>query len=224
LACLVIGIGALVALPAAGAGAAAPAKVNPCKACGHNLIANPGAEAGKGANADIKVKVPNWKPTTNFTAVLYTWSDGDLSPTSPGPPKRGKNYFYGGPSNAKSSGTQTVVVAASGVSTGKVRFSLTGWLGGLAGQGDFAVLTAKFETAKGAVLSTAKIGPVTLAQRHGESELLVRTAAGKVPALTRQVVLKLTFVREVGSDNDGLADNLSLVFSLPSGPPHSRGT
>jgi hypothetical protein len=32
-----------------------------CPACGHNLIENPGAEAGKGAGSDVRVKVPHWK-------------------------------------------------------------------------------------------------------------------------------------------------------------------
>jgi hypothetical protein len=199
---------------AAGAGndgAAAPAIH--CAACGHNLIKNPGAEAGKGANADVKVKIPDWTQTKNFTAALYTWSGGDLSPTTPGPPHRGKNYFYGGPESTRSSGSQTVTVAASGVSTGKVTYKLSGWLGGYADQSDRATLTASFERANGTVLAAASIGPVSVNARHDTSKLLRRSTTGKVPAGTRKVALTLVMSRGSGSDNDGMADNLSLVFT-----------
>jgi hypothetical protein len=187
---------------------------SPCPACGHNLIANPGAEKGKGANSDTKVKVPGWHQKGSFTAVLYTWSAGDLTPTSPGPKDRGKNYFYGGPDAAKSTGTQTVKVAAAGIKSGKARYTLSGWLGGYDSQGDYAVLTVTFENAGGKALGTAKIGPVTEAQRKGVSELLSRTRSGAVPAGTRLVQVKLVMIREDGSDNDGLADDLSLKFKL----------
>jgi len=185
-----------------------------CPACGHNLILNPGAEKGRGADSDTKVKVPDWKQTGSFTAVLYTWSGGDLSPTSPGPKDRGKNYFYGGPDAAKSTGTQLIKVASGGISTGKVRYKLSGWLGGYDSQGDDAVLTVTFENAKGQTVGTAHIGPVTEAQRKGVSELLLRTTSGAVPASTREVQIKLVMTRYEGSDNDGLADNLSLAFSV----------
>jgi hypothetical protein len=184
-----------------------------CPSCGHNLIANPGAEKGKGANSDTKVKVPDWRPTGSFTAVLYTWSAGDLSPTSPGPKDRGKNYFYGGPDAAKSTGTQLIKVAPGGIKGGKVRYTLSGWLGGYDSQGDHAVLTATFENAAGKKLGSAAIGPVTEAQRKGVSELLFRTRSGAVPAGTRLVLMKLVMIREAGSDDDGLADNLSLEFT-----------
>jgi hypothetical protein len=183
-----------------------------CPSCGHNLIRNPGAEAGKGANGDYVVKVPDWKQTGGFTAALYTWSGGDLSPTSPGPKNRGKNYFYGGPDAAVSTGTQLVKVAAAGVNGGKVKFTLSGWLGGYDSQGDHAVLDVTFETAQGKALAKYGIGPVTEAQRNGVSELLFRTRSGLVPAGTRLLKIELIMVREEGSDNDGLADNLSLVF------------
>jgi hypothetical protein len=54
--------------------------------------------------------------------------------------------------------------------------------------------------------------PVTEAQRKDVSEFLFRTKSGTVPAGTRLVVLKLVMIREAGSDNDGLADDLSLTF------------
>lgn len=194
---------------------ASPAAAEACPSCGHNLILNPGAEAGKGTSSDSKVNVPDWKPQKGgFTAAAYSWSGGDVNSKSHGPKHRGKNYFYGGPDAAKSSGSQVIAIPAGGVSGGKVKYTLSGWLGGYDSQGDYADLVATFENSAGKALASVEIGPVTEAQRKGVSEFLFRTKSGSVPAATRQVALKLSMVREAGSDNDGLADNLSLTFKL----------
>ena len=187
-----------------------------CPSCGHNLILNAGADAAKGTSNDSVVKVPHWKGTHGFTAAAYSWGvtgDGDLSPTSPGPKNRGANYFYGGPDSAVSTGTQYVTVAAGGVKTGKVHYTLSGWLGGFSSQDDHAVLDVTFENAKGKAIATYGIGPVTAAQRKDTSELLFRKRTGVVPAGTRELKLVLVMTREGGSDDDGLADSLSLVFT-----------
>jgi hypothetical protein len=196
-------------VPAVASASPAPS----CPSCGHNLIANPGAEKGKGTASDSIVKVPDWtRKQGGFTAAQYAWGGGDVGATSPGPKHRGKNYFYGGPDAAKSVGIQVDKIAAGGVSGGKVHYTLSGWIGGYDGQGDYAVLYANFNSASGRTLASAKIGPVTEAQRKGTSEFLFRTKSGLVPAGTRSVQLKLVMTREDGSDNDGLADNLSLTF------------
>jgi hypothetical protein len=197
--------------PAAGAGVRVVS--SPCPSCGHNLIENPGAEKGKGADGDYKVKVPDWKQTHGFTAAQYAWSGGDLSATSPGPKNRGKNYFYGGPDSARSSGTEVITVAAGGITTGHVQYTLSGWLGGYDSQGDHATLTVTFENASGTAVGSAQIGPVTEAQRKGVSELLLRSSTGMVPPTTAGLEIQLVMVRDAGSDDDGLADNLSLVFT-----------
>jgi hypothetical protein len=196
------------------AASARPAASNPGPSCGHTLIVNPGAEKGMGANGDLKVKTPGWKQASNFTEVLYTWSAGDVKPTSKGPKQRGKNYFYGGPDNAKSSGTQVIKITAKGVGSGKVHYALSGWLGGFSSQSDNATLFVTFENSKGKAVGTTQIGPVTESQRHGVSEMLQRKANGVVPGSTRGVLVKLVMKRTDGSDNDGLADNLSLEFTL----------
>lgn len=212
----------LIGLPAISAGSAwsqarsgeqrEPATA--CSVCDVNLIANPGAEAGVGADYDSVVKVPDWKPTGTFTAMQYAYGGGDLSATTPGPPKRGKNYFYGGPGGAVSTGTQTVGLPPGAVAAGTT-FVLAGWLGGYDGQGDYAQLSAEFETAAGIRLALVTVGPVTAAQRHGVTGLFYRGVGEKVPLGTRRIFIKLMMVRQAGSDNDGLADNLSLVFSAP---------
>jgi hypothetical protein len=45
------------------------------------------------------------------------------------------------------------------------------------------------------------------------SELLFRQRTGVVPPGTRELKLELIMTREEGSDDDGLADSLSLVFT-----------
>jgi hypothetical protein len=185
-----------------------------CGSCGRNLIANPGADAGASADGET-VPVPHWAQHGKFTAANYSWSGGDFSSTSPRPRNHGKNYFYGGPANTKSSATQLVTVKGSGVRTGKVTYKLSGWLGGYATQADQATLTASFRNKHGKQLAVATLGPVTVKNRHGVSGLFHRAAKGTVPAKTRQVLLTLVMKRAEGNYNDGLADSLSLKFKDP---------
>jgi hypothetical protein len=216
-----VALGAVVAAasvawgPGFAAGAAgAPAPSLTCHACGRNLIANPGADAGKGATGDDVVKVPDWKRTGDFTAVQYA-AGLDLSATSPGPGKRGQNYFYGGPYATQSTGSQVTEIGTSGITSGKVTYALSAWLGGYADQGDYTTLTVSFESSAGTVLSKVTMGPVTVAQRHDTSELLARQRTGVVPASTEKIKVELVMVKLVGGDDDGLADNLSLVLVAP---------
>ena len=117
------------------------------------------------------VDVPGWtKNEGSFTAASYAWSGGDLSARTPGPPERGKNYFYGGPDAAVSVGTQTNL-ARDGDERG-AHCHLGRLVGGYAGQEDDAVLSAIFRSATGQKLKTLVIGPVTPAQRDSVSELL----------------------------------------------------
>ena len=199
-------------------------------ACGANLITNPGAEAGRGTMANTVLPVPGWTTTGGFTAAAYSWSDGDLSPTTPGPSDRGKNYFYGGPSSATSTGTQLITLPDR-VSTAKATYTLSGWVGGFSNQGDNATLFVTWENSAGqplvatrrgvggfpgGLLVSAQVGPVTLAQRDGgTTELLSRQVSGPVPAAAHLAKVVLVMQRTGGTDNDGLADNLSLVLSCP---------
>ena len=220
--------------------------ISPCSPNAANLIANPGAEAGPGTENDSVVNVPSWTATGTFTAAAYAWPDGDLSATTPGPTCRGENYFYGGngssgatPPGAQvtqvSTGTQVITLTQAGITTGKVTYVLSGWLGGYLDQGDDAALYLTWwsgQNAGGQPLSatvkyiagfphglfvSTQIGPVTLAQRSDNNtdntELLFRGVSGLVPAAARSAKLVLVMDRYVGDDNDGMADNLSLVLS-----------
>jgi hypothetical protein len=212
---VVAGMAMAAGLTLSGAAHASEAVAPACPSCGHNLILNPGADAAQGASSDSVVKVPHWKDTHGFTAVTYYWghTGGDLLPSSAGPKNRGANYFYGGPASALSTGTQEIAVAAGGVATGKVHYTLAGWLGGYSSQGDHAELYVTFQNSKGKTIAISAIGPVTEAQRRGVSKLLLRFRSGVVPAGTRELKVELVLTRDAGSDNDGLADSLSLVFT-----------
>ncbi len=195
-----------------------------CPICGPNLIMNPGAEVGSGTSSDSVVKVPGWtRAKGSFTAASYAWSGGDLSATTPGPPNRGKNYFYGGPNPANGGGsvgegTQTVSLskAASAIATGKVTATLSGWLGGLSGQRDNAKLAVSFLAASGQALGSLTIGPVPAGGKPAAtSALYLKSATGVVPKGTTSAQLSLILTRLDGSDNDGMADILSLTLAGP---------
>jgi hypothetical protein len=210
-ACAVTAAAVFAITPPVAEASSAPV-AGPCHACGRNLIANPGAEAGKGTASDSVVKVPDWKQAGAFTAAQYAWG-ADLSTTTPGPTKRGKNYFYGGPSALLSTGTQVIKVGTGGISSGRASYVLSAWLGGYSDQPDNAMLIVTFESSSGTALKTTKIGPVTVGQRHDVSGLFFRQGTGKVPAETQKIKVELEMTLREGGDNDGLADNLSLVFS-----------
>ena len=95
----------------------------------------------------------------------------------------------------------------------RVRFQLSGFLGGFANHNDNAVLTATFKDSSGTPLGTASIGPVTNVDRGFATGLLFRTASGDVPTGTQTIDILLQMTRTTGTDNDGYADNLSLVLN-----------
>ncbi len=63
--------------------------------------------------------------------------------------------------------------------------------------------------------TTVTIGPVTSADRTNVTGLLERKVTGSVPPGTKQVEVEVLFRRASGAENDGTADNLSLVLKKP---------
>ncbi|GAA3194816.1 hypothetical protein [Actinocorallia longicatena] len=184
-----------------------------------NLMRNAGAEKTKPKPnpAGGKVSVSGWKPAkgTYFTAVAYGAPAGFPAKDSPGPSKRGGNFFAGGITGGTSSASQTVSLSryTKLIRSGKAKFRLSAWLGGFGTQADYATLTVTWRTAKGAVLTRKTIGPVTAGQRENITCLLQRTATGKVPTRARKAVITLRMTRREGTYNDGYADNLSLTIT-----------
>ncbi len=193
---------------------------------GSNLIVNGNAEAQAVPStvtiSDTTVSVPGWCTESLFTIEPYGDPNGDLSPTSPGPADAGNYYFYGGPSNGLSSAYQDIDVssAASLIDSAAVQYSLSAWLGGYSSQNDNATLQVQFQDWDGNVLGSAvTLGPFLAADRNNVSELLMTNQNGAVPVGTRDIHVFLAMTRTDGSDNDGMADSLSLVLSGPGGTP-----
>jgi hypothetical protein len=195
-----------------GTGRAVAAAVAPV-----NLIRDPGAEQAAPDTSGGKVVTPHWTTGKGdmFTAVAYGASGGFPYAKSPGPKKRGRSFFAGGPSGNTSAGKQTDSLAPDKklISAGKARFALGAYLGGFSDQTDYATLTVTWETAKGVVLGHTTVGPVTAKQRKNVTGLLPRGKSGLVPKAARLAVVTLKMVRQDGSYVDGYADNLSLTIT-----------
>jgi uncharacterized protein (TIGR03437 family) len=186
-----------------------------------NLIANAGAEsAAAGTSTQIAGDVPNWVRTAYFSTDSYSDVNGDLYGSTLLPPRAGSNYFWGGINNALSSAYQDIDIsaAASLIDAGTAGYSLMAWLGGTSTQGDNTVVTADFKKWDATVLSTVKLGPVSAPDRNNQSGLLQQLLSGSVPSGARIVRITMIMTGTVGPNNDGLADNLSLVLSS-SGVP-----
>jgi uncharacterized protein (TIGR03437 family) len=198
---------------------------------GSNLIQNGNAEAPNGVDllnigqyTGFALDIPNWVRSAYFSLDAYP-HNVDLAPTDPGPPDRGSWYFYGGPSNATSNAYQDLDLSAAGsqIDAGQVSFRFSGWIGGISSQNDNMTVTAQFMDWSGAPLSNATLGPVLAAERNNLSSLIQKSVSGAVPHGARMVRVTMTANRTDGSDDDGLADSLSLVLTGPSagGPPPS---
>ena len=182
---------------------------------GVNLIVNPGAELGASAANYVSVVAPSgWTTTSNFSAVQYAAGGvNDLNTISSSLIGGGNNFFAGGPDTGVSTASQNISIAdlASTVDSGMIAFVLSGYLGGFDTQPDNLSVGATFLNAANAVLSSSKIGPVSNADRQGNSRLLlVTTGATLVPVGARVVQISMTATRLEGTYNDGYADNLSL--------------
>jgi hypothetical protein len=208
--------GLAAAGPAATAAVSHPAGIYPAViATPVNIIRDPGAEAARPNSSSGKVKVPAWSvgKHSQFTAVAYGASGGFPTSASPGPKKRGKNFFAGGRGNS-STGTQTDSLKAyrSLISSGRAKFRLSGWLGGFATQTDTARVTITWKSSGGKALGHTTIGPVTEGQRRGVTGMLLRSRSGAVPKGAVKVLITVRMVRKDGAYIDGYADNLGLTI------------
>ncbi|MCC9305802.1 alkaline phosphatase family protein [Kitasatospora sp. RB6PN24] len=199
---------------------------------GPNLVVNGGAEQGEGTLDGVDTNtVPGWKVTGLLNSVAYGATGGEgvgdyPKLTTPGPVDRGQNFFSGG-GGGVSTGTQTadVSAAAKQIDTGSVTYNLTAWLGGSGSVTDNAGVTSTFLDAKGKVLGTASLTPVTPQLRNNTTELTPEQSLGKVPARTRSIRTVLTVNGNQPTDRtghgQGYADDISLRISAPVPAPAS---
>ncbi|MBC3987922.1 phosphoesterase [Streptomyces buecherae] len=189
-----------------------------------NLLVNGDAEAGPGGTAEPVTEVAGWRIAEGAPALVgYDVGGGYPTPADPGPAARGSRFFSGG-NSPRTALVQDVRLPATGrvgrraVDRGAVRFSVTAWLGGYAGQQDGARLSVEFRDADGTPLALAVLGPVAAAERAGRTGLVERTSSGTVPPGARTARALLVFTRAGGgTSNDGYADALSLTLT------HHRG-
>ena len=172
---------------------------------GQNLIVNGDAEAG----------VSGWTGYTGYSMVQSVdYGNNWVLPTQPGPVDRGTKMFAGLGQYAV--GTQTLDF---GVPTAQnSSYSLSGWLGGWAAQGDNALFYVQFLDAANNALGNAAIGPVTPQDRGNQTGLYYRESVGIMPAGTSKLSFWLSMERLASNDNDGYADNLSFIAREMTSP------
>jgi uncharacterized protein (TIGR03437 family) len=187
-----------------------------------NLIVNGGAEAGPAATSTTAAQitnVPSWTISGSFSVGTYG-GDGFLESGDYGPATRGKQMFWGGPGNKRSTAVQTVDLsaAAADIDAGKVKYYLSGYLGWLYGATDNIYLISlklELQDASGTDLVTATAAGPTSADLNVAAGLLPRTASGGVPANTRKakVTIDLYLPNSGNATNYYAADNISLVLA-----------
>jgi uncharacterized protein (TIGR03437 family) len=187
-----------------------------------NLIANGDAEAGPAARttSDAQVtNVPSWTISGSLSVGTYG-GDGFLETGAYGPVNRGKQMFWGGPGNKRSTAVQTVDLsaAAADIDAGKVKYYLSGYMGWLYGSYDTInqiSLKLELQDASGADLLTATATGPTEADISVAAGLLPRTASGGVPANTRKAKVTIDLYLPISGNatNYYSADNISLVLT-----------
>jgi hypothetical protein len=140
---------------------------------------------------------------------------------------RGRQLFVGGQVGSDTlTQTDSLAAAAGAIDAGEVSFTLDGWLGGNGLDTSAASVTLTFLAANAQALGSATIGPVTVTDRLGITELDERSVTAKVPAGARFARVALTLndgtppnLLLANSYNDAYADNLSLRISAPVAAP-----
>lgn len=170
---------------------------------GNNLVVNGDAEAG----------MTGWNSYAGYSPFqTVDYGSNWVLPTQPGPVDRGSKMFAGLGQYAV--GWQTLDLGTS--TQGQISYSLSGWLGGWADQGDNALFYVQFLDDAGNEVGGSGLGPVTPQDRNDRTGLMYRETEGYVPAGTRSLSFWLSMERLVSSDNDGYADNLSFILRAPA--------
>ncbi|MFD3525586.1 phosphoesterase [Streptomyces sp. NPDC058653] len=183
-----------------------------------NLLVNGDAEKGPGGTAEPVGSVVGWKVRKGAPALVgYDVGDGYPTPGDPGPGGEAGARFFSGGNSPVTVLVQETVLPASGatghraVDAGRVRYVLSGWLGGYAGQEDGVRLSVEFRDRAGTPLALSVLGPVGAAERGHATALLERSAEAAVPPGARSAFVQLSFTRSGGgTSNDGYADGISL--------------
>lgn len=207
---------------------------------GVNLVVNGGGEVPDGASLPGWTAkrpegnpVPGWNssPAPYLTADQYSsWGFGSSSP-APSTGSRGQYILAFNSPRSASVVSQSIEIPApklAGVAksklnelidSGKVTYSLNGWLGQYKGNDDPTKLRVSFfDGTNPNAIATAEAGPVRSADHGGDSGLVQRETGGTVPAGTQRILVEWLGTKESPpTDNmQLLADNISLVLSAES--------
>ncbi|GHE39452.1 hypothetical protein GCM10018785_06340 [Streptomyces longispororuber] len=189
-----------------------------------NLVVNGDAESGPGGSAEPVTAVRGWKVVQGAPALVpYSLGGGYPTASDPGPERRGSRFFSGG-NSPRTALSQDIPLPWSGpagrraVDAGRVRYAVTAWLGGYAGQEDGARLSVEFRDDQGTPVALSVLGPVSAAERGGRTGLVRCEAEALVPPGARSARVLLVFTRSGGgTSNDGYADAVSLTLSAAGG-------
>ncbi|WP_326610424.1 phosphoesterase [Streptomyces scopuliridis] len=191
-----------------------------------NLLVNGDAERGPGGSVEPVTVVDGWVVREGAPALVgYDVGNGYPTPADPGPAPahRGSRFFSGG-NSPRTALVQDVALPVAGtvgraaVDAGRVRYAVSGWLGGYATQEDGARLSVEFRDGRGTPVALSVLGPVTAAERGGRTALVERTAEAAVPPGARSARVLLVFTRAgSGVSNDGYADAISLTLTASGG-------
>ena len=98
------------------------------------------------------------------------------------------------------------------IDTQTVRYNLSGWIGGIESQDDYAVVSLTFLNNNGQIAmgNYTSIGLILASDRSGVTKLMPQVALGTIPAGTRSMLVCVTINREEGEFNNGYLDNLAL--------------
>ncbi|MEY9947263.1 hypothetical protein ABH937_004361 [Kitasatospora sp. GAS1066B] len=208
-------LGAALAAPAVGP-VVTPAAAATTSA---NLLLNSGAETSRCSPGGWEeTTVPGWQLTSGDPVINCYNATNGANTSTPGSPTKGTAYFQGG-SRGSSEMTQSTDVssAAAAIDAGGVHSTVSGWLGGVGSYNDAAAVKISYLDASGAALGTSSIGPVLAADRSNTTEFLQRSATAAVPVGTRSILTAVDFTM-TGTQNDGMADDLSLTLDTAAAP------
>jgi len=93
-----------------------------------------------------------------------------------------------------------------------VRYNLSGWLGGVAGQDDYVVVALTFLNSTGHIASGSYtfLGLILATNRTSITKLMYQEASGTIPTGTRSMLVCVTINLDYGTTNNGYLDNLAL--------------
>jgi hypothetical protein len=182
-----------------------------------NLLANPGAEQGTAATDDrASPAPPHWTRTGAFTSVRYGTVSGAFAfpSLSAAALLHARHAFFAAGPSGPASLRQVVdmsrwapeIDARSGAIV-----RLSALLGGFRASDDHATVVAHFRGPFGARLGAMALGTVSAAQRGHATMLAARLNRGRVPRLTRTIVVTVRAGTPGGSYNDAYVDELALV-------------